>query len=152
VGTSGVVLARDVLVPVGPAGAPAADPEFAAVDYRVRIGPAFFAAADELWLKAREIENGAPIASERAARYRAEVVPGAQDLLDRARAFSSGSPEVDAVHAHCIAALELAATGYEELASGYETGSEGLLEQGAAHLGQYVDALGVWVQAIDELD
>ncbi len=148
---SAVVVARDVLVPVGDATAPRADPEFARLDYRVRIGPAFFSASDELWQTALEIENGPASASARAERYRTEVIPAAQELLDRARAFSSDSSEVDAVHAHCVAALELAVTGYEEVAAGYESERVDLLEQGAAHLELHVDEWLAWGEAVDEL-
>jgi Zn-dependent protease with chaperone function len=150
VAASAVVAARDVLVPVGEATTSEADPEFAEVDYRVRIGPAFFSASDQLWQTMLEIENGPAIASARAERYRAEA-SAARDLLDRARAFSSSSPEVEAVHAHCVAALELAATGYEELAAGYETERVDLLEQGTAHLGQHVDEWRAWGDAVDGL-
>ena len=131
VGASAVVVARDVLVPVGDATTPGADPEFAELDYRARIGPAFFSASDELSQTALEIENGTATSSARAERYRAEVIPAARDLLDRARAFSSGSPEVDAVHARCVAALELAATGYEERAAGHEGERVDLLSRGS---------------------
>jgi Zn-dependent protease with chaperone function len=151
VGASAVVVARDVLVPVGDATTPGADPEFAELDYRARIGPAFFSASDELSQTALEIENGTATSSARAERYRAEVIPAARDLLDRARAFSSGSPEVDAVHARCVAALELAATGYEERAAGHEGERVDLLEQGIAHLEQHIDEWQAWWEAVDGL-
>jgi hypothetical protein len=151
VGASAVVVARDVLVPVGDATTPEADPEFAELDYRARIGPAFFSASHRLWQTALEIENGTATSSARAERYRAEVIPAARDLLDRARAFSSGSPEVDDVHARCVAALELAATGYEELAAGYEGERVDLLEQGTAHLEQHIDEWLAWGEAVDGL-
>ena len=148
---SAVVLARDVLVPAGTAPAPVADPDFAALDYRARIGPAFFTASDQLWTTALAIEDETATAPARAARYRAEVLPQARDLLASARAFSAGSPEVAAVHARCVAALELAVTGYEEVASGYESERADLLEQGAAHLQQHVDEWLAWGEAIDRL-
>ncbi|MGY1651720.1 M48 family metalloprotease [Geodermatophilus sp. SYSU D01119] len=148
---STVVVVRDALVPVGDATASEADPEFAELDYRVRLGPAFFSASDELWQTTLEIENGPATAPERAERYRAEVIPAARDLLASARAYSSGSPEVDAVHARCTTALELAVTGYEDLAAGYETGRVDLLEQAAAHLGEHLDEWLAWGEAVDEL-
>ena len=146
-----VVMAGDVLVPTGPAPAPVVDPEFAALDYRARIGPAFFTASDELWTTALAIEDETTTAPARAARYRAEVLPQAQDLLASARAFPAGSPEVAAVHAHCTAALELAVTGYEEMASGYESERVDLLEQGTAHLEQHVDEWLEWGEALEGL-
>ncbi|PRY51112.1 peptidase M48-like protein [Geodermatophilus tzadiensis] len=149
---SAVVLARDVLVPVGPAPVQAVDPEFAALDYRIRIGPAFFRASDEISATVHVIEEETTTLSSRVARYRTEVLPQARDLLARGRAFLPGSPEVAAVHQHCVAALELAVTGYEELVAGYESRREDLLEQGAAHLQQRVDEWLAWGEALDGLD
>ncbi len=97
------------------------------------------------------MNHGPPSASARGERYRAEVIPVARDLLDQARAFCSGSPEVDAVHARCVAALELAVTGYEEVAAGYETERVDLLEQRAARLGQHVDEWLARGEAVEQL-